>query len=105
MDEFRFAIEHDNFKCPKCGADRSPMIGLLTLTHFLVRDEAGKICGSGGLRYSLACDAVRDHLATRSNNEAATGDPDIVNCEGCLKGMAKLGIKQNQGWVLELEES
>ena len=79
------------------------MIGLLTLTHFLVRDTGGPILGTGGLRYRLACDSNRDYLATLTNNEAATGDADLVNCPGCLAAMEQLGIKQNQGWVLDLE--
>lgn len=83
--EFEFQVEHDNFSCPKCGADRAPMIGLLVLTHLLVRNDQGPIIGSGGLRWSLACDEERAYLATVTNKEAATDNAKVANCPGCLQ--------------------
>ena len=103
-EQFEFDVEHDHFACPKCGADRPPMIGLLTLTHLLLRNEQGPILGTGGLRYALGCDSKRAYLATHSNNEAATGDIEVANCPGCLARAESLGLKKNQGWALSLED-
>lgn len=85
---FEFTAEHAQIVCPKCGADRSPMIGVLALVHFLTRDKKGPIVGYGGLRYKFACDEKRAYLATATNQEAATGDIRSVNCPGCLKAAA-----------------
>lgn len=61
------------------------MIGVFTLTHFLTRDPMGPIKGMGGLRYKLACDGQRAYLATNTNNEAATDQPDVVTCPQCVQ--------------------
>ena len=100
--EFEFVVENDHFACPKCGADRSPMIGLLVLTHLLVRDNAGPINGAGGLRWALACAQDRAYLATVTNKEAATDNVKIANCPGCLavaeqRNLLKPGWKYQGG--------
>lgn len=94
---FEFTVEHAPVVCPKCGADRSPLVGILALTHALIRDKDGKIRGKGGLRYRLACEATRTVLATPTNNEAATDNPEFVNCPGCLAELQKYGIVQPTG--------
>lgn len=91
---FEFEAHNDHFTCPKCGADSPLMVGLLTLTHLLLPDPAGKILGSGGQRYRFACDGERTILATETNNEAATGVLELVNCPGCLKAAESLRVKQ-----------
>lgn len=83
-NEFRFTVEDDLFCCPKCGANEPPLVGAYTLIHWLVRDQKGPILGSGGLRYFVACDPNRHHLATFTNLEAASGDPSCINCPQCL---------------------
>jgi len=103
-EEFHFVVEHDHFACPKCGANKSPMVGTLVLTHLLIRNEAGPIIGHGGLRWALGCDAVRAYLATTTNQEAATDNPQLANCPGCLARAKSLGIKTNMGWALELQK-
>ena len=87
--QFEFDVEDDLFACPKCGANTSPMVGLLVLTHLLIPDPKGKIVGAGGIPYMLACDDTRAYLATCTNQEAATGEPSAVNCPGCLAKMPK----------------
>lgn len=84
---FEFPIENGDVVCPKCGADRTPMIGLLVVTHLLVRDKAGPVVGNGGLKFRIACDTTgkRTHLATITNQEAATGDYRSCNCMPCLQ--------------------
>lgn len=101
-EEFHFVVEHDNFSCPKCGANKAPMVGVLVLTHLLIRNQAGPILGSGGLRYALGCDMKRAYLATVSNQEAATDNIEIANCPGCLERAESLGIKGANGWALEV---
>jgi hypothetical protein len=93
---YEFDAPHDKFCCPKCGADGPLMVGLLTLIHLLVSDRKGPVVGSEGRRYRLACSATRAHLATTTNNEAATGYVPAVNCPACLRAAhdAKLA---NQG--------
>lgn len=85
VDRYEFKVEHDRFCCPKCGANKGPLVGLLVLTHWIARDPKGPIEGEGGLRYKLACDTKRAYLATFTNMEAATPVLEIVNCPGCLK--------------------
>ena len=82
---FEFAVNNDKFCCPKCKSDRPPFVTLKTLTHYLRQCPDGPIQGSGGLRYEIACDPKRAYLATPTNNEAATGVLEIVNCPGCLE--------------------
>lgn len=96
--EFNFQVEHDNFCCPKCGADRAPLIGVLVLTHLLVRHEQGPIIGKGGLRWAIACDEKRAYLATATNQEAATDNAEVANCPGCLQNAEKLGLIKPDGW-------
>ncbi len=93
---FKFVHEHGNeISCPKCHASQSPMISMLVLIHFLVRDDKGLVIGDGGLRYKLACDQKRAYLATYTNQEAATGLLECANCPQCLENARQLGIKIN----------
>lgn len=89
--EFHFEVVDDKFKCPKCGGYKKPMVGLLVLVHLLIPDDAGPIVGKNG-RYRLGCNEKRDHLATPSNLEAATGDPEVANCPICLEAAKQLGL-------------
>lgn len=82
--EFRFNVEHADVSCPKCGADKNPFIGMLNMTHLLVPDAKGPVSGVGGVKYKIACDENRAYLATATNNESATDNPKVVNCEGCV---------------------
>ena len=97
QDRFEFDVEHDKFCCPKCGNDRPPGVGLLVLTHLLIRDRKGPIHGDMGQSYRLACHKDRAYLATVSNLEAATGDPQFCNCPGCLKVASELKLTTPQG--------
>lgn len=97
---FSFACEHEKVACPKCGANQSPMIGLLVLTHYLYRDRDGCITGTGGLTYSLACDTKRAYMATTTNQEAASGELSVVNCPGCLAAVEKKQLAKKTGWQL-----
>ena len=99
--EFHFTVEHDLFSCPKCGANTSPMIGVLVLTHLLVRDESGPIIGAGGLRWALACSEDRAYLATATNQEAATDNLHLINCPGCVAGALKRGLPISRGWAYQ----
>jgi len=81
--DFTFHVEHAHVACPKCGANQDPMIGVLTLCHHLMPHPQGPIIGHAGRRYRLACDAKRAYLATATNLESATDQPQIVNCPGC----------------------
>jgi len=81
---FEFLVDHDRFCCPKCGGQDEPMVGLLVLTHLLLSDQRGPIRGQMG-RWKIACETKRAYLATLTNLEAATTDPEIANCPGCLK--------------------
>jgi hypothetical protein len=101
--EFTFTIKHDQPACPKCGANREPMIGMLVLTHLLIPTAAGPVLGVGGLRYAIACEAKRAYLATATNLEAVTDNPAIANCPGCIERAAKLKIKTPTGTQLEQE--
>ncbi len=78
--------------CPKCGADGDPTVQKRVLIHLLVRDPKGPIAGERGSRWRLACDGTREHLATHTNGEAATGDPTQINCPGCTAHLGR-GIK------------
>lgn len=88
-DKFIFDIQHDGQACPKCGADRLPYVGLLILTHLIVRDPKGPIQGVGGLRYSIACDQKRAWLATLTNKEAATDNKNLFNCRLCEEAIQR----------------
>ncbi len=54
QDEYRFEVHHARVECPKCGANQAPMIGLLVLTHLMIRDGNGPICarkaGTAGMQ-------------------------------------------------------
>ncbi len=82
------------------------MVGLLVLTHLLIRDPKGPFKGQMG-RFRMACNTKRAYLATITNMEAATGDPLIANCPGCLVEAKRLGVdRQKQGsQVLAPEKS
>lgn len=97
---FEFEVTHADVACPKCGATEAPMIGLLSLIHFLYRNPKGKILGQGGIRYQLACDDSRGYLATLGNDEAATDQLIAVNCPGCLKAAHDKKIADSQGLVV-----
>jgi hypothetical protein len=92
--EFTFQVEHDHFSCPKCGANKAPMVGVQVLTHLLIRNEHGPIIGVGGLRYAIGCDTRRAYLATLTNLEAATDNIEVANCPGCLDRAKSLGLNQ-----------
>ena len=91
-ERFEFNVNHFPVTCPKCGADRAPYVGVLALVHLLVQDPQGKVRGAGGVRYRVACEAGRAHLATPTNQEAMTGDPTACNCPGCLKVATDLNL-------------
>ncbi len=91
---FEFEVENDHFQCPKCGANKGPMVGALVLIHLLTRDKMGPIEGEGGLRYKIACDAKRAYLATFTNLEAVSTAIEVANCPGCLKVIQEQKLKQ-----------
>lgn len=97
---FEFQAEHENIVCPKCGADRSPMVAMLALVHFLHREKNGPIVGMGGLRYRLACEEKRAYLATVTNQEAATGEFAHVNCPGCTKAAIEKKLVPLTGFAM-----
>lgn len=84
--EFRFEIDQTLVPCPKCGATKAPMVGMLTKTHLVIRDKKGKLEGASGLRYRIACDTEnkRDFISTLHNHELGTGDRNTANCIDCL---------------------
>lgn len=105
FDRFEFTVKNDAFACPKCGANEAPLVGVLVLIHLLVHDqEKGEFKGMKGLRYRLACDRKREHLATNTNLEAATGTLAHVTCPGCRRAAARLNLKTNQGLAAELKK-
>jgi hypothetical protein len=95
---FEFVTEGD-VHCPKCGATQAPVIFLLVLTHFLVRDPAGLIPGHG-FNYRVACDPLREHLATETNMEAGSDQLIAVNCPGCLKVSHEQNLAPVQGGIV-----
>jgi len=105
-EHFAFQTDKTPIVCPKCGACESPMVGMFALVHFLVRDKTGKgpIVGYGGLRYTFACSATRAHLASNTNQEAATGDFNHVNCPGCQKAAVEQKLVKIVGWQLDSPE-
>lgn len=96
-DRFEFPVDHDHYACPKCGCDQPPTVGLLVLTHLLVADPRGRVRGDNGMRFRLACDAGRAHLATLTNLEAVTGDPKYATCLGCLAEAERRKVITPQG--------
>lgn len=103
-ERFEFIVEHSLFSCPKCGANQPPFVHLLVITHLLVPDQKGALIGAGGLRYKMACDETRAYLATVSNQEAASGDLQVVNCPGCLAAQQKENFPVIAGSALYLKE-
>ena len=91
-----FDFQSDYAVCPKCKAEGYPLVQKVTLIHFLLPQIDGPIAGQYS-RYCLPCDPKRDNMATQTNGEAATDQPQLVNCPGCLnamqKAMAELGGK------------
>lgn len=100
--EFRFEIENTLMPCPKCGATKPPMVGMLAKTHLLVRDRKGHIEGASGLRYRIACDTEnkRHRISTLTNHELATGDRTICNCIDCLTEANRINAG-SAGYALE----
>jgi hypothetical protein len=98
---FIFQAENDTPACPKCKADKIPIVGMLTLTHILIPDASGKVEGAEGTRWRIGCDSARAYLATTTNNEAATSIPSVVNCPGCIVAIEKLGIRKDSGKKLK----
>jgi hypothetical protein len=105
QERFEFDVDHDRFACPKCGANSSPMAGLLVLTHLLMRDHKGPLIGAGGLKYRVACDDTRAYLATVTNQEAASGDVTAVNCPGCLIRHAEMKLPTVAGMSLSAQHN
>ena len=100
----KLSEEGADFACPKCGANQPPFVHLLVITHLLVPDPKGALIGAGGLRYKMACDETRAYLATVSNQEAASGDLQVVNCPGCLAAQKKENFPVIAGSALYLKE-
>lgn len=96
---FEFAADYP--ECPKCGSG-PPAVTKRALIHLLVRDKKGPILGDMGLRWSMACDPKRTHLATEDNGEAATGNSLAINCPGCIAALAKSGRVYLQGVALKI---
>lgn len=86
----------DYAECPKCGGKKFPHVVLLTLIHMLLPDPSGPIQGMF-TRLRLACDGQREMITDRTNNEAATGVPAVVNCPGCLAELNKLKLSSLVG--------
>lgn len=89
-DYFEFVSDYP--VCPKCKASW-PVVDKISLTHFLIPNQNGRITGQHGIRYSICCDPRRYDIATTKNGEAASGDVNQVNCRGCLIEIKKLRIK------------
>jgi hypothetical protein len=97
--EFRFEVEHTLVPCPKCGATKAPMVGMLAKVHLLVRDKRGPLEGASGLRYRVACDpsGKRATISTMHNHELATDDRGTANCLDCLIAADKANAEQFTG--------
>lgn len=95
--EFQFKVENDLFACPKCGADRPPTVGVLVLTHLIIPQKNGPIIGKGGTQHRLACDDTRAYLATATNLEAASDNPNVANCPDCIKEADRLNLRSATG--------
>lgn len=101
--EFQFEVVHEAFECPKCGANRQPMVGMLVMTHLILPKKGGPIRGVGGLQFYIACDDTRAYMATTSNLEAASDNPAMVNCPACVDAVKKLCVKKPTGANLNPE--
>lgn len=99
-----YEFNGDYPRCPRCSAIGDPYVQMLSLTHFMLQDSRGPIF-SQGIRYRIACDSEkkREHMATFTNNEAATGDIAVTNCPGCLEAIRKLSVKCNMGLAISPE--
>lgn len=95
----RFEFTSDQPKCPKCTAFDYPFVLILSLTHFITPDPKGLIV-SQGRRWKMACDIKRESLATQTNQESATGVPELVNCPGCLEYIQKNKVKKPDGKLI-----
>ena len=84
--EFTFEVEHSYFCCPKCGANKPPLVGMIAKIHLMIPDRLGEFEGIGGLRYRIACDTKnkRGHISTVKNHEMGTGDKSVCNCVDCM---------------------
>lgn len=100
-DRYEFAVEHAEVVCPKCGANQVPIVGVLAIVHFIVRDKRGPLMGHGGLRYRLACEPRRTFIATRTNLEAGTGELSAVTCVRCLAVAKEQNAAASQGTVIQ----
>jgi hypothetical protein len=89
---YAFPVEHDGIKCPKCGRDDWPHVGLLSLVHWIRPAEKGPLQTGTGARAEIACDPKRHYIATATNLEAGTNYPPAVNCPGCLKELEKCHV-------------
>lgn len=99
--DYYFEFESPYPECPKCGLG-PPAVQKRVLIHYLVRDSKGPIIGQMGMRYRMACMPRRMQLATGTNGEAATGDPNQVNCPGCLQSPELIhGLVQGKNLLAE----
>jgi hypothetical protein len=97
--EFRFEIEHTLSPCPKCGANKPPLIGMVAKVHLMISDRMGPFEGIGGLRYRIACDTkgTREGVSTVTNHELGTDDRSVCNCIDCLKQADRLNVPAKSG--------
>lgn len=95
-----FEFQSDQGVCPKCGQTN---VTLLTLIHLIVPHLTGPIVGKKG-RYFMACSPARVRLATKTNKEAATNLPSVVNCPGCVTWMGMMKIPTRMDRALLLSE-
>lgn len=100
--EFHFEVEHDLFCCPKCGANRPPVVGMLAKIHLIVQDPRGQFEGVGGIRYRIACDTgkKRESVSTITNHEVGTGDITACNCVDCLAEAKKINAANKTGLLI-----
>ncbi len=98
--QFEFFVTDDHFCCPKCGANREPMLALKVLIHLLVPHPQGPIQGQGGKKFVIACDDRRAYLATVTNKEAATGSPLLANCPTCIERAKQIGVIKKRIFVV-----
>ena len=82
-----FSFVRDEAKCPKCSIG-PPAVTKQVLIHYIIRKNDGLLLGQHGLRYAMACDYLRQEIATVNNGEAGSGDFTAVNCPGCMQSDA-----------------
>lgn len=100
-DRYEFTIQHADVVCPKCGANQVPVVGVLAIVHFIMRDRHGALMGHGGLRYRLACEPRRTFIATHTNLEAGSGELSAVSCVRCLAIAKEQNAAASQGTVIQ----